>query len=78
MKTNIHASPNPKAKDNVLYWDDNGRVTCGFCAGATLRMTLRTLSGHRAHPVKADEHAAAAKMGWTIQCETCGKTPCAR
>ena len=21
--------PKPKAKDDVLYWDDNGRVVCG-------------------------------------------------
>lgn len=48
-------TPKPKAKPDTLYWDDNGRVVCGACAGNTLRYTLRTLSGHRAKPVTAAE-----------------------
>lgn len=67
------ALPKPKAKDDTLYWDDNGRVICGKHAGSSLRYTLRTLSGHRAPPVSAADRAEAAKMGHVIDCETCGR-----
>lgn len=72
------APPKVRAKPDVLYWDDNGRVVCGACAGATLRFTLRTLSGHRAPPVSAADLAEARTLGWTLKCEECGKPPCAQ
>lgn len=66
--------PKPKAKDHVLYWDDNGAITCGRCAGVTLRYTLRTLSGHRAKPVTKAESDEFQKMtGEPCSCEACGK-----
>ena len=63
----------PKAKDDVLYWDDNGRVTCGKCAGTTLRYTLRTLSGHGAPRVTIADRASLKKLGHTAKCECCNK-----
>mgnify|MGYP001575334705 CR=1 FL=1 len=68
MKT---PNPKPLAKDDALYWDDNGRITCGRCAGASLRFTLRTRSGHRAPRVNAAELAELAKLGLG-HCECCG------
>lgn len=67
-------TPKPKAKPDTLYWDDNGRVVCGACAGNTLRFTLRTLSGHRAKPVTAAESEEFRVMvGEPSSCESCGK-----
>jgi hypothetical protein len=64
----------PKAKDQVLYWDDNGRIICGACAGNSLRYTLRTLSGHRAKPVTKAESDEFQKMAdKPYSCESCGK-----
>jgi hypothetical protein len=64
----------PKAKPDVLYWDDNGRIVCGACAGTSLRYTLRTLSGHRAKPVtKADSDEFRGMVGKPSSCEVCGK-----
>lgn len=66
-------SPKPKAKPDVLYHDDNGAITCGACAGSTLKYTLRTLSGHRARPWTTEEKAEFTRLvGEAPKCECCG------
>lgn len=65
--------PKPKAKDDAIYFCDNGATYCGKHLGMTARYTLRDTSGQRI--LKATPaHAAAAKaQGWTLNCECCKK-----
>ena len=65
----------PKAKDDALYIGDNGSITCGQCAGASIRYTLRDISGQRAHRVTAADVAYARDEmdGHVLKCEGCGR-----
>lgn len=67
----VATNPKALAKDDALYWDDNGRVTCGRCSGATLRFTMRTLSGHKTRAVRRAELAELAPLGLD-HCGCCG------
>lgn len=67
-------TPKPKLKDDVLYFGDNGRITCGSlrCAGMTAHFTGRATSGQRVKRVSdADNQMFVAEFGAPACCEIC-------
>lgn len=59
--------------DNMLYLTDNGAALCGEHLGASARYTGCDISGQPIESVTPEVAREAQAMGWTIECECCGK-----
>jgi hypothetical protein len=52
-------TPEPKLKEGVIYYGDNGRRICVKCAGQTAKFTGRDTSGKRVRAATLDD-----ALGW--------------
>lgn len=62
-----------KISESAIYFTDNGAAYCGKHLGYTAKTTGRDLSGQPIQMVRPEDAAEAARDGWTIKCEQCGK-----
>jgi hypothetical protein len=74
VSRSVAATPKGKLVENVLYFGDNGRITCGSlrCAGMSAFYSGRTISGQRVKRVTRDDNALfVAEFGEPACCEVC-------
>lgn len=62
-----------RISDSTVYLCDNGAAYCGAHLGMTARYSGRDISGQPIQPCTPEVVREAQAMGWTPECETCGR-----
>ncbi len=64
--------PKPVAKDNVIYFVDNGAVYCGAHLGMSARYTGYDISGQKIERITRKVLKECLEINFIPKCESCG------